>query len=177
MSTVDRPAPRVLVTGMSGTGKSSVVAQIRARGFRAADVDEPAWSQYVDAPVGTGLTTPPGAREWVWRLDRVGSLLDDAGDGPLVLSGCASNQGALRDRFTHVVLLTAPRDVVIERIRSRTTNAFGKTPEELAQVLADTDEVEPLLRRTATLVVDTSAPLPAVVDAVLAHAGLPLRPG
>jgi dephospho-CoA kinase len=35
---------RVLLTGMSGTGKSSVIAELRSRGFTAIDMDEPGWS-------------------------------------------------------------------------------------------------------------------------------------
>jgi hypothetical protein len=40
---------------------------------------------------------------------------------------------------------------------------------ELAQVLADIDEVEPLLRRSADLIVDTTAPVTDVADAVLSR--------
>jgi dephospho-CoA kinase len=35
---------RVLLTGMSGTGKSSVIAELKRRGFAAIDMDEPDWS-------------------------------------------------------------------------------------------------------------------------------------
>jgi len=35
---------RVLVTGMSGTGKSSVVRELAARGFKAVDTDD-GWSE------------------------------------------------------------------------------------------------------------------------------------
>jgi dephospho-CoA kinase len=35
---------RVLLTGMSGVGKSSVIAKLRKRGYRAIDMDEPGWS-------------------------------------------------------------------------------------------------------------------------------------
>ena len=31
------------------------------------------------------------------------------------------------DRFDAVVLLSAPADVILDRIRRRTTNAYGKT--------------------------------------------------
>jgi len=43
-----------------------------------------------------------------------------------VVSGCVSNQGRFYDRFDAVVLLTAPDDVILERITMRTTNEFGK---------------------------------------------------
>jgi KaiC/GvpD/RAD55 family RecA-like ATPase len=35
---------RILVTGVSGTGKSSTLAQLARRGFRTVDTDEPGWT-------------------------------------------------------------------------------------------------------------------------------------
>ena len=35
---------RILVTGMSGTGKSSALAELARRGFRTVDTDEPGWT-------------------------------------------------------------------------------------------------------------------------------------
>ena len=37
---------RVLVTGMSGTGKSSVLAELSRRGYRVVDTDDPGWREY-----------------------------------------------------------------------------------------------------------------------------------
>ena len=41
---------RVLITGMSGTGKSTVIAELAARGYKAVDVDEPEFSVLVSVP-------------------------------------------------------------------------------------------------------------------------------
>jgi hypothetical protein len=58
--------------------------------------------------------------------------------------------------------------VLLERLATRTTNPYGKRPEEVARILGHIETVEPLLRRRATAEVDTSAPLEQVVAAVLA---------
>lgn len=147
---------RILLTGMSGTGKSSVIAELRARGYAAVDCDEPGWSEH----------DPDG--DWVWREDRIRDLLaHDDDDSPLFVSGCATNQARFYPRFDHVVLLSAPADVLVHRLRTRTNNPYGKHPDELADVLRYLDTVEPLLRRRATLEIDTRAPLPDVVAAIL----------
>ena len=44
-----RAMRRVLVTGMSGTGKSTALAELGRRGFRVVDTDEPGWSEWVPA--------------------------------------------------------------------------------------------------------------------------------
>jgi adenylate kinase family enzyme len=39
---------RVLITGMSGSGKSSVIQELVARGYQAYDLDAPEWSKWID---------------------------------------------------------------------------------------------------------------------------------
>ena len=54
-----------------------------------------------------------------------------------------------------------------ERLATRTTNAYGKDPEELARALALKPIVEPMLRGAAHLEIDTSAPLEQVVATIV----------
>jgi hypothetical protein len=63
--------------------------------------------------------------------------------------GCASNQGSFYDRFDAVVLLSVPREVIFQRIATRSTNPFGKGAHEQQRILADLEAVEPLLRATS----------------------------
>ncbi|MFI5933207.1 AAA family ATPase [Actinoplanes sp. NPDC051494] len=151
---------RVLITGMSGTGKSTVLAALGALGHRVVDTDTEQWSRWV--------TLPDGERDWVWREDAVSGLLAGHRDGHLFVAGCKSNQGRFYPQFDRVVLLSAPADVLLARIASRTNNPYGKRPEELAAILRHLAEVEPLLRATATVEIDASGPVAEVVRRVLA---------
>jgi hypothetical protein len=72
--------------------------------------------------------------------------------------------------FDYRVLLTVPQDEMVMRLRTRTSNAYGRTPAERSQVLADLTQIEPLLRRRADLVLSTTAPVAEVADRLLAHA-------
>lgn len=148
---------RVLVTGMSGTGKSSVLRALAEDGHRVVDTDEPGWTDEVLDEHGEVV-------DHVWREPRVAALL--AEPGGVVLSGCVSNQGRFYDRLDAVVLLRAPVDVLLARIATRTEHGYGRSPAERARVLADLAEVEPLLRRTATHEVRTDRPLAEVVAQV-----------
>jgi dephospho-CoA kinase len=163
---------RVLLTGMSGTGKSTVIAELAARGYRAVDTDEDGLSELVSVPDDELTGLDPG-QDWVWREDRIRALLATDDADVLFLSGCAPNQGTFYPQFDHIVLLTAPADVIVERLATRTTNPYGKRPEEVARVLALQQTVEPMLRRSAGCVVDTSGPLDQVVATVLRHVGEP----
>jgi dephospho-CoA kinase len=145
--------PRILVTGMSGTGKSSALAELAKAGFRVVDTDVGGWSEWSEAEGG-----------YVWREDRMTALLAED-DGPsLYVSGTVSNQGRFYDRFDAVVLLSAPAGVLLSRLENRRTNDYGKSREERELILRQLAEVEPLLRRTCTHELDAAEPLDRIVE-------------
>ena len=94
--------PRVLLTGMSGAGKTTVLDELRRRGHLTVDTDYDGW----ELPGGT------------WDEERMAALL--AAEPDVVVSGTVSNQRRFYDRFEHVVLLSAPVEVLLERVRRRT---------------------------------------------------------
>jgi broad-specificity NMP kinase len=106
---------RVLITGMSGTGKSSVIRKLAARGCRAYDLDTPEWSQWVAAAASDTLT-PAEGKDWVWREDRVRELLSTPEDGTLFVDGCAENMKRLLPLIDTVTLLSAPVETIMERL-------------------------------------------------------------
>lgn len=160
---------RILLTGLSGTGKSTLIAALAARGYKAVDADCDAFSMWRECATDADAFGPPvrASQDWVWREDSIEELLSTKDTNILFLGGCAENMGRFLRRFDHIVLLHAPADVLIERLRSRTTNPYGKHPDEVARVLGQMHTVEPLLRRAAGHEIDTSAPLEEVVAAVL----------
>jgi len=162
---------RVLLTGMSGTGKSTVIAALAARGYKAVDADSEAFSEWVTVDSSADAETAGAPlepdRDWIWREDRVQELLDTEDADILFLSGCAPNMGKFQPRFDYVILMSAPASVIVERLATRTSNSYGKRPEEVARVLELIETVEPLLRRIATSEIDSSACLDDVVTSVL----------
>jgi dephospho-CoA kinase len=149
----------VLVTGMSGTGKSVALAELARRGHCVVDTDYDGYSEEVPSSGEDGW-------EQLWREDRIDALLDEHEGGLLFLSGCVANQGKFYARFDAVVLLSAPADVILERVATRETNSFGKSAAERDRILHDLATVEPLLHAGATAEIDTRAPLDEVVDAL-----------
>ena len=144
---------KVLVTGMSGTGKSSALVGLARLGFRVIDTDEAGWTEWSDDDGG-----------YVWREERIAELLV-GDDGPsLYVAAAVSNQGRLYSRFDAVVLLSAAPEVLLSRIENRTNNPYGKTPAQRELILRDLAEVEPLLRRTCTHEIDAAQPLARIVD-------------
>lgn len=138
---------------MSGTGKSTALAELERRGFQVVDTDVGGWTEWSDADGG-----------YVWREDRMAELLSRHEGLPLYVSGTVSNQGRFYPCFEAVVLLSAPADVLLRRINRRTTNDFGKTAEQRATILRDLAEVEPLLRASCSCELDATQPISEVVE-------------
>jgi thymidylate kinase len=153
---------RVLVTGISGTGKSSALAQLGRRGYRVVDTDEPGWNEWVESP------REVGGGEWLWVEDRISRLLSSTGDETLFVQGCVRNQVKFYDRFDAVVLLSAPADVILERLAHRTTNSYGKSAAERELLLHHLAAIEPLLRAGCTHELDATRPLEEVVRDLIA---------
>ncbi|WP_305783387.1 AAA family ATPase [Symbioplanes lichenis] len=200
---------RVLLTGMSGTGKTTLLNELARRGHTTIDTDYGGWvlpNGDWDEPRMTALLAD---RAHAVRVvaNGVGDEADhpadghddrgddggggavggggadggggeaDAGDEPrpaalsadrtnLIVSGTVANQGRFYDRFDHVVLLSAPLDVILARVARRPGNPYGKTARDRAEIEANLHTVEPLLRRGATLELDARHPLPTLADAV-----------
>lgn len=145
---------------MSGTGKSSVIAGLAVRGVRAIDLDD-------------GYVVPAEDGRQRWDEVRVSALLDEPRPRPLVVAGCEENMGKFLDRFDDIILLSAPLDVMLERLETRTNSDFGKSTQERQRVIDDLAGVEPLLRRIATVEIVTTIPLADVIDQVAALAQPP----
>ena len=133
---------------MSGTGKSTLLEVLAKRGHLTVDTDYDGW------------TLADGR----WDTTKMSGLLDREPD--VVVAGTVDNQGDFYDRFDHVVLLTAPLGILIERVSSRTTNPYGQTADEQAEIARYVQTVEPLLRRTATIELDGQASIDELAGAV-----------
>jgi broad-specificity NMP kinase len=145
---------RVLLTGMSGTGKPSVIRALAALGYKAIDTGD-GWCEQL----------PDGRQQW--QEQAIAGLLDTGDTEVLFIAGCEENQVRFHFRFDLIILLSAPARTMIERLAARTGNPYGKAPGDLDRILADLDTVEPLLRRAADHEIRTTIPLTDVVAEVV----------
>jgi AAA domain len=151
------PMAKILVTGMSGTGKSSALSELGRRGYRVVETDNPGWSEWVESP------DEVGGAEWLWVEDRMADLLQSDDDRTLFVQGCVRNQGKFYDRFGAVVLLSASAEVILDRIAGRETNDWWQAPCRARPDLHQLATVEPLLRAGCSYELDAIRPLAVVV--------------
>ena len=136
---------RILLTGMSGVGKSTVAERLSELGYKVVETDHGDYS----------VVDEHGVKHW--DVDRVRELLATEDADVLFVVGSDDAQVLFYPDFDQIVLLRAPRDVMVERLASRSNNLFGKSPEELARILADLETFEPSMRRACDLSRSTPA--------------------
>jgi shikimate kinase len=161
---------RVLITGMSGTGKSAVIQELASRGYPAHDLDTAEWSEWIDADPSDSLT-PVEGKDWVWQENRVRELLSGPEEQMLFVSGCAENMGRLFPLIDCIILLSAPLETIVERLETRSLNGYGHAAEERRKVVELIATIEPLLRKSADQEIDTRRPVHATVDRILRISG------
>ena len=132
--------------------------ELRHRGHFAVDTDYDGW----ELPDGT------------WDERRMARLL--AGQPDVIVSGTVENQVRFYDRFEHIVLLTVPLDVLLQRVAKRTSNDYGKSLTEREEIARYVETVEPLLRRGAAVELDGRGPVAELADAVERLAGSLIMP-
>lgn len=169
-----------LVTGVSGTGKSAVLRELRVRGCLARGVDEDGYADWVSRRTGAAEVIPRGdpefdihawyqAHDWVLNARRI-SVLSRAGarcGRPVFLCGSALGEADVWHLFDQVVALVADVPTIGRRLAARAGD-YGKAPEELAMILGWHDGFEESYRRFGAVIVDARRPLREVTDEVVA---------
>lgn len=113
-----RAVKRILVTGMSGTGKSTVLGELARKGYRVVDTDEEDWSEEVPLADGSGF-------ERLWRKDLMDALLaprttDPFGKDPAerdrILEDLAAVEPWLRSTATLEISTDRPLSDVVRAV-------------------------------------------------------------
>ena len=169
----------VWVTGSAGAGKSTVCSLLKSKGEVAVDADWEGYNHWVDRTSGLVVVDPPDPVPpgWLdrhaWRISRakVEALAARSRDATAFLCGTVENEVEVWDLFDLVICVVVDGATLRHRLLTRTTNTYGKHPEELAAALEHNDGMAATYRRFGATVVDGSRPPAEVADAVLAAAG------
>ena len=162
-----------LITGVAGTGKSTVAKELSRRGYAAYDTEE-GFSYYIDKRTGQRCAYPKNpSPEWYDTHERVFdekilmNLLKKHAEEPLFIACITANQAKYYDQFDKIFLLTAPDDVITHRLGTRTNNYFGRHPLDLQRVIGRHQQFDDELKALGAVTVDSTWPLDQVVQTIL----------
>lgn len=166
----------VLVTGTSGTGKSAVCTALKDRGHVAVDTD--CHSHWVDRLTGKIADPEPYVHPpnwlarfgWEMEIGVVEELV--ATSGTSFLCGSVENEEQVRQYCDQVICLLVDDVTLRHRLATRTTNSFGKSPDQLEAALAWNRVAKERYEQLGAITIDATQPLGRVVDEVLSAAGI-----
>jgi hypothetical protein len=169
------------VTGLSGTGKSAVCAALVDAGLRAFDTDDglACWRHrasgcvVADRPSGGATASFLADHDWVVPRSRAEAL--GTTPGRAWLCGGIGNDAELWDLFDEIVCLVVDEATLRHRLATRSTNDFGKAPDELAAILGWHATHGASYERCGARLVNATRPLTQVVADVLGRGDLATR--
>lgn len=163
-----------LVTGRSGTGKSTLREEFSNRGLTTFDGDTyPNLAGWVIK--ATGESTDVDLNEpidlerigWYWNREVLASMVKQHPNA--LLCGSADNQLELFDMFDGVFVLTLDPEVQRQRILKRTSHDYGKHPDMQDLVLAEQKEFARQAVQAGAVQIDAGHPTEQVADKILVH--------
>ena len=169
----------VFVTGVAGSGKSTLCAHLSARGASAHDADE-GISRHVRLPGGEPADTPPrgeqtpewaAAHEYRFDLGRVRELARAGQNGPTFLLGAAYGDAevmAIADRSFYLDLDEAQ---LLARLAARGPRGYGATPREVESILAWNAAAPERYEALGAVRLDATRPVRELAAGLLAAAG------
>jgi shikimate kinase len=167
----------VYITGISGSGKSTVRSELQSRGFEAYDIDTDGLSYWQNLITGEITREADASQRSVefskdneWRLDpeRVRRLVQKAKGHLIFLCGSApSNDAEVWDLFSKVVHLDIDKETMRTRVTSRTTGDYGKNPNELEALLGWHEGIDHHYRERADFTIDATKPTDQIVQEIL----------
>lgn len=165
------------ITGVPGTGKSTVQKELEQRGYVAYDIDQPRFGGPVNLATGERTVIPPieeRSDEWFdqheWRVSRpaIEELKFEAQENNVYLCGTTTTENLVWDLFDKVLYLNVTEAILKHRIQNRAGNDFGKTPDELQRIMDRYKDAQEKLGSLGAVIIDATGSLDEVVEEVIA---------
>lgn len=136
---------KVFITGVAGTGKTTILSEIQKHGFVVIDLDATGMCRWRNS--STHEITEYGfdgrSKEWLneheWYCDvevlkKLLSCIRE--DRKVFVAGVVGNIAEVAAEFDKVFLLNVPDEELKKRLSTRTNNHFAKSDEEQEAVLS-----------------------------------------
>jgi len=173
--------PLFLITGLPGSGKSTVCAALKARGHEAYDGDYDRLAKWYNTTTGQPVEESHYYERTTDFLEThsrdiarqvVEDLAAKAKHKIIFLCADPENEDELVPLFAKVFALVLDEDVRQRRLATRTNNRWGKAPQEIAYDLAVKPKALSRYKRFGYDVINAKQPTSAIVDYIEAQTGV-----
>lgn len=170
--------PRLfIITGISGSGKTTIARQLLRRGEVAFDSKlNPGLYQFVDIEGSVTSSIKLHDENWraayKWSLNEVAleSLLQRYGKAERVFLCGRANLFRYWDKADQVFLLKVDRSTLQKRLNSESRdNLFGKDKVTQSKLLSELDTIQNKIAEKGAIIIDARLPVEEVIDEILSR--------
>ncbi len=174
--------PLIYITGPTGAGKSSLTELLIKEGFEAhdADIDICKWynrdsGKLAEYPKDPNLR-PPGWQEshqFLMSEDLIKTIKSRSDNKTIFILGQSPNDIEMADKyFDKVLCLTIDESTMLKRLKKRTNNIYGKSPDQLEIIKKWYQPTIDRYRNYGATMIDASRPIESVRDAIIDNSEL-----
>jgi broad-specificity NMP kinase len=167
----------IFITGMSGTGKTTVKDELIRRGYTTYDTDDYGLTVWINKQTGQPYEsnsniqygTPEFYFAFLWTLqtDKVLEKAKHAESECVFMCGVPGNWREVMPMFDIVFCLALDNETLKHRLLNRTNNNYGKAPHELSDIMEWNRTMATEAEGLGAKVIDSSQPVKEVVDTIL----------
>lgn len=171
------PEPKMsknyLVTGVAGSGKSTLEAAFNSKGCDTYDIDR-GYAQWRHIATNEPVAyNPQGGEQWAkshdWlvRASEFTQLLHTPSNSPRIIFGSAGDLHNYAPLFTKIILLEYPsKSAIAARLATRTNNPYGKQLSELQAVYSYYMPYQEQMKALGAIALDCTAPLTVLTQEI-----------
>jgi len=167
---------KILVTGVSGTGKTTVLRELEKQGFATVGLDEtPGLSHWVHKKTGEKLVKKAdfskeflSEYEWVCDLEMLDSLLAQY-DESVVVAGNVENILECMEYCDETLLLVCAPETFFARIDTRSDNEYGQSDEAKEFIMSYYERDNKKCLEAGAIAIDAEQSVEKVVEDVMEY--------
>jgi len=164
----------ILITGVAGTGKSSVCDELEKLGYKAFGIEDiEGMFTLSNKETGKKIETYDGynveqvkKHDWKCDIDKLKELMSKQ-KGIVFYAGVASNMDDILSLFDMLFLLKASPETLTKRLNKRKSNKFGGIKEVQEWLFSWKDWWEESMVSNGAIVIDANQDLKKVVEDII----------
>ena len=172
-----------LITGVAGSGKTTIAAELTKRGYYALNMDSiNGLCSWIN--LSTGKSDPYSERisagdwfehyDWLWNTERLTELLKKSSD--TFFCGSSGNQEQFYRMFGKIFLLEMDKQLIKERIfNNERDHNYGRRPGELELIFSYFEDFQDKAKASGATVINARKPVDEIIDVILSESGTQLK--
>lgn len=167
----------IYITGMPSSGKSTILKELKQRGFPAYGGVEDKLAAFYNNTTGEKIDwvkaedrTPQWNEQHTWKIPKVEIEKIKRHNAEKIAFICAvtsNDKSELWDLFDGVVALTINEGILKHRLATRTNNDVGKTEHELKAIIERQRTAKDEYEQLGAHIVDATQPIDKVLEDIL----------